>query len=115
MVILISFIITTVLILIILFLLRVYKKLQVQRVTAAVNSLTPGSVSIECTRAVFKPNSNRVYEELDGDGSDQAADVQNLAYPREDCTIPPTNSGRITDVTSHSSIYYDITSFPDQV
>ena len=96
MVILISFIIVTVLILIILFLIRVCKKLQVQRETvqtAAVNSSTPGPVSIESTRAVFKPNSNQVYEELDGDGSDQAADVQNLAYPREDCVIPSSNSG----------------------
>ena len=82
---------------------------------AAVNSLTPGPVSIESTRAVFKPNSNCVYEELDGDDSNQAADVQNLAYPREDCVIPSSNSGRITDVTSRSSIYYDITSFPNQV
>ena len=103
MVILISFIITTVLILIILFLLRVYKKLQVQRVTAAVNSLTPGSVSIECTRAVFKPNSNRVYEELDGDGSDQAADVQNLAYPREDFVTSPSNLEEGADDASYGN------------
>lgn len=121
MVILISFIIVTVLILIILFLLRVFKKTQVERViaqTAAMNSSTTMNTVTECTRAEFKPNSGRVYEELDGDGSDQVVDVQSLPYPRKDCVPPPSDSGEAADSASHGNsfgIYYDMTHFPGRI
>jgi hypothetical protein len=120
----ISFIIVTVLILIILFLLRVFKKLQVEHVIAqiaAVNSSTPMNTVTECTRTEFKPDCGRVYEELDGDGSDQVVDIQSPPYPRKDCVPPPScsDSGEAADSASHaydnSILYYDITHFPGQV
>ena len=67
----VSIIIVAVLILIIFFLLRVCKRIQVDRVnvhTPALSSSTP--VSTESTRVALKPSSDRVYEELDGNDGD---------------------------------------------
>lgn len=48
-----------------------------------------GTMSI---KGVLNPNNNRIYEELDGDITNETLDVENMAYPKRDfhrrCATP---------------------------
>ena len=92
--------IITTLLVVILFLIRAYKKIQVQ--LAKVQTVkAPAPVGTAPTRAIVRnPNTNRIYEELDGDLN--ADDVENAAYPRKDfhrsrCATPCSDSGEADD------------------
>ena len=94
-VILISVSVITTLVIVIIFLVRAFKKLQVQLVKVQ----TVKAPETAPMRAVRTPNSNRIYEELDGD---QVLDVENLVYPMKDfhrsrCATPCSDSGEADD------------------
>ena len=98
-VILISSGILITLIVIIVLLARAYKKVQVQLVKVQTVK-APLPVCTTPTTAICKPNTNRIYEELDGDiaCADEVLDVENLAYPTKDfhrsrCATPCSDSG----------------------
>ena len=97
--ILIGLIIITALLVVIVFLIRAYRKVQVQLVKVQTVK-APVPVCTTPITAIQKPNTNRIYEELDGDvaHADEVLDVENLAYPTKDfhrsrCATPCSDSG----------------------
>ena len=99
--ILISLSAITTLVVVIIFLIQAYKKIRVQLVKVqTVKASTPtGTVPM---RAVRRPNTNRIYEDIDGDLADEVLDVENLVYPRKDfhrsrCATPCSDSGETND------------------
>ena len=105
--ILIGLSIITTLLLVIVFLIRAYKKIQVQLVQVkTVKALAP--VGTLPMRAARKPNANRIYDEIDGNLTGEVLDVENLAYPTKDfhrsrCATPCSDSGE-TDDAYYSTI-----------
>ena len=90
-VILVSAGIIATLVVIIVFLARAYKKVQVKFVKVQTVK-APNPMSTAPTGAVLKSSSNRIYEEVVGGGTDDVVNVENLAYSIKDfhrrCATP---------------------------
>jgi hypothetical protein len=90
-VILISLSVIITLIVIIVFLVRAYKKIQIEVVKVQTMKV-PAPMGTMSMKGALNPNSNQIYEELDGDNANEILDVENIAYPKRDfhrrCATP---------------------------
>ena len=101
-VILISLSVIIILIVIFAFLVQKYKKIRVQLVKVQ----TMKALALMGTMPMKAVNSNRIYEDLDGDRANEILDVENIAYHKKDfrrrCATP------CSDGSGEDEAYYTI-------
>ena len=106
--ILVSFTLITALVVVIVFLVRAYKKIQAKVVNVQARKLpAPSTASTEHT--TNKPSHNRIYEEVDSNHAGEVLDVENMAYPRKDfhrlrCATPCSGDSGETDDAYYSTV-----------